>query len=161
MNNDPVQIIKDDHEVVESLFTEYEALDTEEREEKQRIVDELTQELTAHAEMEETVCYPRFMKAFANEDDKKIDEAYAEHDVVKTILGELESLTPEESQFDAKVTVLMEAVRHHVEEEEGEILPQVEKEMSEEELMAMGEEMVAFKEAHGSTLSAAMDDSDQ
>jgi hypothetical protein len=58
-------------------------------------------------------------------------------------------MSAEDDAFDAKVTVLMENVRHHVEEEEGEMLPQSEEILGKEELARLGEEMAARKRQLG------------
>ncbi|HXQ55076.1 MAG TPA: hemerythrin domain-containing protein, partial [Actinomycetes bacterium] len=59
------------------------------------------------------------------------------------------SMSAEDEAFDAKVTVLMENVRHHVEEEEGEMLPQSEEVLGKEELTRLGEGMAARKRQLG------------
>ena len=69
--------------------------------------------------------------------------------MVKVLLGELSTMSAEDEAFDAKVTVLMENVRHHVEEEEQELLPQSEKLLGDEELTRLGEEMAARKRQLG------------
>ncbi len=146
MRNNPITIIKEDHKVVEKLFKEYEELGKRAIGTKGEIVAQIIEELTFHADMEETICYPQFKIAFNKEEQKMIEEAYVEHAGAKTLLSDLAELEPEQPQFDASVKVLMEQIRHHVKEEENELLPLVEREFSEEELLAMGEEMIAFKE---------------
>jgi hemerythrin superfamily protein len=47
--------------------------------------------------------------------------------VVKWTLSELDGMSPEHERFEAKFTVLMETVRHHVKEEENELFPKVRK----------------------------------
>jgi hemerythrin-like domain-containing protein len=148
MNNNPVAIIKKDHKIVEGIFKEYEALGDAAVVTKRKLVDEIIDELTVHAEMEETLCYPQFKEVFTKEDDKMVDEAYVEHAGAKKLLSDLKSLQPDQPEFDATVKVLMEQVRHHIKEEENELLPTVEKEVPEEDLEKMGDEMVAFKESH-------------
>ena len=89
-------------------------------------------------------------QAKARKDGKElIAEAVEEHHVVKILLSELGSMSSEDEAFDAKVTVLMENVRHHVEEEEEELLPQSEEILGEDELTRLGEEMAARKEQLG------------
>jgi hemerythrin superfamily protein len=149
MENDPIAIIKEDHEKVEALFREYEELGDSAYATKRKIADQVIMELTAHAEMEETICYPAFKEAFTKEDDKMVDEAYVEHEGAKMLLAKLEGLDAEDPEFDASMKVLMEQIRHHVEEEEGELLPAVEEEVPEEELAAMGDAMMEFKESRG------------
>lgn len=152
MTHNPVAIIKKDHQLVEGLFKEYEGLGDDAVATKRKVVDQIIEELTNHAEMEETLCYPRFKEAFDKEDDKMVEEAYVEHAGAKNLLNDLKTLQPDQPEFDASVKVLMEQIRHHVEEEETELLPTVEKEVPEEELEAMGNEMAAFKESRGAAV---------
>ena len=147
MTNDPIAIIKDDHRAVEKLFKEYEKLGDGAVVHKRDIADQIIENLTIHAEMEEALCYPRFKEAFNNEDDKMVEEAYVEHEGAKNLLADLSALKADDPKFDASMQVLMEQIRHHVEEEEGELLPRAEKEVPEETLMAMGAEMMEFKKA--------------
>jgi hemerythrin superfamily protein len=148
MTNDPITIIKDDHELVEELFSEYEELEEDDADERRRIADEIIARLTTHAEMEETLCYPKFRDALADtEDNALIEEAYAEHTSVKDLLNNLETLDAATPEFEGKMNVLSEQVRHHVKEEEGELLPKIEEVMSADALTALGEEMLAFKES--------------
>jgi hemerythrin-like domain-containing protein len=144
---DPIALIKEDHRRVEALFEEYEALDEEAYTERGDVVNVIMEELEAHMEMEESIAYPIFQQALSTEDDKKVEEGYAEHDVAKNIIEELRALDPQDVQFGAKVTVLKENIMHHVEEEESEILPTAEEALSGDEMARIGEEMHAFKDA--------------
>jgi hypothetical protein len=58
--------------------------------------------------------------------DDRMNEAAEEHHVVRVLIRELKMLRPSNERFAAKFNVLAELVRHHVEEEEGEILPKAE-----------------------------------
>lgn len=142
---DPIKIIKSDHRMVEKLFKGYEQLSGDALRAKQKIAEDICVALTLHAEMEETIMYPKQEEKFNNEGDKMVEEAYAEHEVVKGLIATLEEMDPDDPQFDAKLKVLQEVVSHHVKEEEQELLPKTEKEFSEEELSEMGDEMEAFK----------------
>ena len=141
----PIEIIKRDHRNVERLFKDYEELGDRAVETKRKVVDKIIAALELHTEMEEVHFYPKMKKTFSKEGDKMVEEAYAEHQVAKQLLEELGALDPEDPQFDAKVKVLQENIAHHVKEEEEELLPKAEKEMKEEELHIIGEEMKAFK----------------
>lgn len=151
MTNNPIAILKKDHKMVEGLFKEYEGLGDGAVATKRKVADQIIEELTVHAEMEETLCYPRFKEAFNKEDDKMVDEAYVEHAGAKKLLDDLKSLQPDQPEFDASVKVLMEQIRHHVKEEEHELFPAVEKEVPETELEVMGNQMISFKEARDVT----------
>jgi len=67
--------------------------------------------------------------------------------VVKTFLAEIAAMSAQEEQYDARVTVLKESVKHHVKEEENEMFPATTKHLSTERLKALGAEMSTQKEA--------------
>ena len=118
MAQDAVALIKADHRKVEQLFREFEEAGDRAHKTKQELVSQIINELEVHATIEEETYYPA-VEAKAKKDGKElIAEAVEEHHVVKILLGELSAMTAEDEAFDAKVTVLMENVRHHVEEEE-------------------------------------------
>lgn len=144
---DPIELIKEDHRRVEALFEEYEAFGDDAYAQKAELVATIIDELEAHTEMEETIAYPVFREAFDDEGDKKVEEAYAEHDVAKNLMEDLKTLDPQDPQFDAKVKVLKENIEHHVGEEEDDLLPSAEENVSGEEMARIGQEMQAFKDA--------------
>ena len=149
MAQDAVELIKSDHRKVEKLFREFEEAGDRAYKTKQELVGQIVEELEVHATIEEETYYPA-VEAKARKDGKElIAEAVEEHHVVKILLGELGSMSSEDEAFDAKVTVLMENVRHHVEEEESELLPQSEKILDSDELTRLGEEMAARKQQLG------------
>jgi hemerythrin superfamily protein len=146
---DAVELIKSDHRKVEQLFRGFEEAGDRAYKTKQELVGRIVEELEVHATIEEEIYYPA-VEAKARKDGKElIAEAVEEHHVVKILLGELGSMSSEDEAFDAKVTVLMENVRHHVEEEEGELLPQSEKILGTDELTRLGEQMAARKQQLG------------
>ena len=149
MAQDAVSLIKADHRKVEKLFREYEEAGDRAYKTKQQLVEEITRELEVHTTIEEETYYPA-VEAKAKKDGKElIGEAIEEHHLVKITLAELAALSPEDEAYDAKVTVLMENVRHHVEEEEQDLLPQSEEILGKEELARLGEEMAARKQQLG------------
>ena len=149
MAQDAVALIKADHRKVEQLFREFEDAGDRAYKTKQDLVAQIITELEVHATVEEETYYPA-VEAKAKKDGKElIAEAVEEHHVVKVLLGELSVMSSEDEAFDAKVTVLMENVRHHVEEEEEELLPQSEKLLGSDELARLGEEMAARKQQLG------------
>jgi hemerythrin superfamily protein len=146
---DAVELIKSDHRKVEQLFREFEEAGDRAYKTKQELVGQIVEELEVHATIEEEIYYPA-VEAKARKDGKElIAEAVEEHHVVKILLGELSAMSSEDEPFDAKVTVLMENVRHHVEEEESELLPQSEKILGTDELTRLGEQMAARKQQLG------------
>jgi hemerythrin superfamily protein len=101
-------------------------------------------ELTAHAYIEETIFYPA-ARAGVTETEDHVLESVEEHHVVAWLLSELQTLNPADETFDAKVTVLIENVEHHADEEEQEWFPLVRKALGRNRLVELGEQMAAAK----------------
>lgn len=120
--NPAAAILKDDHDRVKTLFDQFEA--AKGRAAKVKAVRAALTELKVHAAIEEELFYPavraKVGKAVMNEADE-------EHHVVKLLVAELDAMDGSESHFDAKFTVLAEIVRHHIKEEENDMLPGAEK----------------------------------
>ncbi len=74
-----------------------------------------------------------------------MEEADEEHHVAKVLIAELKGMNGTESHYDAKFTVLAENVRHHIKEEEGEMLPKAQK--TRIDFTALGEQMLERKAA--------------
>lgn len=146
---DPIKIIKSDHTMIEALFKKYEGLGDDAFKTKQATATEIIELLSMHAEMEEKLFYPKLEEKFNKEDEKMVEEAYTEHSVAKKLMADIESAQVDDPQFDARVKVLTEMVRHHVKEEEGELLPEAQKELTEEEQDELGKKMEDFKENYG------------
>lgn len=138
------QILRQDHKKVKTLFDKFEqgkAVDA-----KRRLAEQAMNELEVHAQVEEEVFYPAVKKAI--EASELVDEAKKEHQEAKSLISQLKKISGQDhgegSDFEAKFSELMQAIRHHVEEEEGEMFPQVED--SELDLSALGAQMVKRKQ---------------
>jgi len=143
---DAIVLLKDDHKTVEKLFKEFEKAHKSDGTPatKKRIVDEVIKELTTHAYIEETIFYPTAREAVP-ETAEHVLESVEEHHVVVWMLSELMNMDPSDERYDAKMTVLMENVRHHVEEEEQEWFPEVRKGLGRKALQELGERMQSAK----------------
>jgi len=141
-----ITLLKNDHKTVEKLFKEFEKAHKSDArpDAKKRIVDQVITELVTHAYIEETIFYPAARKA-APETGEHVLESVEEHHVVAWMLSELMHLDPADERYDAKMTVLMENVRHHVEEEEQDWFPEVRKELGRKRLQELGEQLEAAK----------------
>lgn len=141
---DAIVLLKDDHKTVEKLFKKFEKAGDSSYKTKRKLVDQIITELTAHAYIEEKIFYPAARERVPETTDH-ILESVEEHHVVVWMLSELNGMDPKDERFTAKVSVLMENVRHHVEEEEEEWFPQVRKAMGRKALQELGERMEAAK----------------
>ena len=142
---DAITLLKNDHKSVEQLFKRFEKAGDRAYVEKRQVVDLIIEELTMHAAIEEELFYPVTRETVPETEDLAL-EGLEEHHIVKWTLSELESLSPEDERFDAKVTVLMENVRHHVKEEEGEYFTKVRDELGRNALNDLGDRMLAARE---------------
>ena len=113
-----IEMLKEDHEKVKGLFEDFESAEGREQAE---IAATAIMELEVHADLEEKLIYPAIRKEI--EEDEMMNEAVEEHHVVHVLIRELKKLKPKDEVFQAKFKVLGELVKHHIEEEEGEMLP--------------------------------------
>jgi hemerythrin superfamily protein len=141
---DAITLLKEDHKTVEGLFKKFEQAGDRALKTKRQLVDQMIKELTTHAYIEETVFYPAARKAAPDTTDHVL-ESIEEHHVVVWMLSELATMDPADERFTAKVTVLIENVRHHVKEEEQDWFPQVRKAVGTKDLRQLGEELAAAK----------------
>lgn len=125
--SDAITLLTEDHNKVKKLFKEFEALkkDKSQKSKKSSLVKEICMELTVHAQVEEEVFYPAVRRAIKDPD--LMDEAEVEHAGAKVLIAQLETMSPDEDLYDAKVKVLSEYIDHHVKEEEKEMFPEVKK----------------------------------
>lgn len=117
-DSDAINLLKKDHAKVKELFEQFERADN--LREKKKIVAEAIIELKLHAAVEEEIFYPAVRKPIGK---KVMNEADEEHHVVKVLIAELEEMDGKEDHYDAKFKVLSENVRHHIKEEENDMLP--------------------------------------
>ena len=137
---DAIALLKADHRSVEELFHQYENAGDRAFATKTKVVSEIIRELSVHAEIEESVFYPVAARAAA-QTKSMILESLEEHLGVKRILADLEKMEPTDERFDAKATVLIEQVRHHVSEEEEDLFPRVSDGLSPERLAELGDQL--------------------
>lgn len=111
---DVIGLLKADHRQVEGWFSQFEKARSEER--KQDLATRICDALKVHTQLEEEIFYPAFLEEAQDEDLHH--EAIVEHDGAKKLIAEIESASPSDEYYDAKVSVLSEMIKHHVKEEE-------------------------------------------
>jgi hemerythrin superfamily protein len=138
------QLLRQDHKKVQGLFTKCEQ--AKGMDAKKRFAMQVMNELEVHAQVEEEIFYPAVKKGI--EESELVDEAKQEHQEAKSLIAQLKKMQGQDNgaadEFESKFSELMEAVQHHVEEEEGEMFPKVED--SELDLAELGSEMAARKQ---------------
>lgn len=136
---DAVALLKADHRAVSKLFAEFGKAKAEDN--KKALADKICLELRVHMKIEEEIFYPVSREFLKNDDI--VDEAVVEHAAARGLIDEIETMQPTEDLYDAKMTVLQEQIEHHVEEEEAEYFPKVQK--TDMDLKAVGARMQARK----------------
>jgi len=127
-----IDLLKKQHVEARKLFKEIEKAGLEE---KEQLFDDLADALAVHAAIEEQHFYPATNDARTEE---LLEEAVEEHLSAKRIIADLLEMEPDDPQFDAKIKVLQEQIEHHVEEEETELFPKVQKLHSKDEMEDLG-----------------------
>jgi hemerythrin superfamily protein len=110
---------------------------------RKELFNEIDTELEIHAHIEETVFYPAIEEHEEFKD--MVAEALDEYQEAKTLLDELEEPGADSHDFGSKIQLLIEAVEHHVQEEEGEMFPKIREVFDEDELEQLGQELESAK----------------
>lgn len=134
---DAVELLVSQHRDIDELFQRFEDLSPRPSQKKDDLVRDIITNLVRHAEIEEQIFYPT-VAAEVPDVEEAVQEDLEEHHVVEVLLWELDHMTSDGERFDAKVKVLIENVRHHVEEEEDELLPAVRDAMDEDARRRLG-----------------------
>jgi hypothetical protein len=132
---DAIAMLRADHAKVEEMFGRFENVRGGDR--KQKLAEEICNELEVHAQLEEEIFYPAVRAAI--DDGDLMDEALVEHQSAKDLIAQVRGGSPDDELYDAKVKVLGEYIKHHVKEEQGEMFPQARS--SGVDLADLGEQM--------------------
>lgn len=138
-----IELLEKDHRLVEDLFKKIE--ETEDASKREALFAELSAEVEIHASAEEIAVYPKLEKIKARDLDDEAEHAYKEHTEAREIISEIEKLDPTTDEWMKKVTELKEAIEHHVEDEEGDVFPKMEKTFTAAQLNEMGRAVEAAK----------------
>src|SRR6267143_2271107 len=109
----PIAMLKADHREVEELFSSFETASSPQ--EKTRLAKQICTELMIHTLLEEEIFYPACK---GHMEERLLNEAQVEHDSAKVLIIELQSGSPDDQYYDAKVRILSEEIKHHIAEEE-------------------------------------------
>jgi len=137
-----ITLIKDDHAKLERVFKK---LESAEPEQIPGLLQQVSELLVPHSKAEEEVVYPA-IKATAPGEEDDVDDGLAEHHHVEATLKRLMESDPEAPGVDGLIAAMIGEVRHHVEEEEEEILPAFAKAASNQQLGELGEQFTEAKE---------------
>jgi hemerythrin superfamily protein len=143
MSTDAITILRADHKEVRALFREFEKSSTT-RARQGSIVTKVIELLTVHTYIENEIMYPEVRRLLPELEDDVL-ESYEEHHVADVLVMELAAMKPSDERFHAKTTVLIENVRHHMDEEESEWFPKVREGLGRKTLGELGERLLESK----------------
>lgn len=140
---DVITLLTDDHREVDSLFDRVlgGGLDGDAL---VHALNTIIHDLSVHATAEEVVLYPAIRDELTG-GEQLADEAIEEHSRVERALKDLDGRDPTEEDVQALVARIASEVRHHVEEEEGDLFERMRMEMTEDRLDELGERLERAK----------------
>jgi hypothetical protein len=143
---DVIEVLEHDHREVEQMFAELESLRgaaTEEAKARRKeVTEQVTIELVRHSVAEEVLVYPEVDKKVSAEE---VEHAREEHAEAEKTLQRLEKLGADDPAFDDELATLMAEIRHHIEDEEGEMFAHMRQVIDTDELRKLGARVEAFK----------------
>lgn len=140
---DLIEVLVQDHREVEEMFAELET-GRGDVQRRQRVTSAVIAELVRHSVAEEEYLYPTVRRVLPD-GDKVADQEIAEHAEAERTMKELEGLDPGEERFERALGSLTAEVRHHIREEEGDVLPRLAAACSAEELRELGRKVERAK----------------
>jgi hemerythrin superfamily protein len=142
MTADVVDLIMQDHREVERLFDELQ----QNPDKRPNLLPVLTTLLTAHSRAEEAEVYP--VAAAEAGEKEEVSHSQQEHIEADQLLAKLASTDPTSPAFEQVLQNLVDAVSHHVEEEESKVLPGMRSNLSEQRRAELGEAFAASRKQH-------------
>ncbi len=133
-------VIRMDHNKVNILFTEL--LQSNDPQKIQEYFGQIYKDLTAHAEAEEEVVYPR-VRSFYGEADTQ--ELYDEQAQMKRWLEEIRAINPSAPEFKDRVRNLMDLVGDHIRQEESTMFAAIRNNCSSEQTEQLATQFKAAK----------------
>ena len=143
---DVIEVLEHDHREVEQMFAELESLrgasTDAQKARRKELTDQVTIELVRHSVAEEVLVYPQVEEKVSEEE---AEHAREEHAQAEKTLKRLEKLDADDPAFDDELATLMGEIRHHIEDEEGEMFDHMRQTIEGDELRKLGERVEAFK----------------
>lgn len=141
VSHDAISILREDHRRVDELFRQFERL----RDDAARglLAHRICVELQIHAHIEDEIFYPAVREAI--DDADLMDEAEIEHATLASLINDIMNQQPHARGYCARVKVLGDYVRHHVQEEQNRMFSKARQ--ARLDMRALGEQMLERKEA--------------
>lgn len=135
---DVIDLLTADHNRMRGLIARFQNVERDG--DRSVLAATIIDQLQTHMVAEEKVFY-RSVRGRSEDIDGDVDEGLEEHHVATLLIEEIETLEPNSDRWVAKMTVLIESVEHHVDEEEEDLFPAVRSSSSSDWRRALGEDL--------------------
>ncbi len=142
-HRDVVDLLVDDHREVERLFAELES-GAGGSGHRRDLADAVTAELVRHSVAEEQYLYPA-ARQYLTDGDAVAEHEIAEHAEAEQIMKDLEPLSADDPRFGELCRRLIDAIRHHIGDEERDLFPRLRRACDEAELVELGRKIEMAK----------------
>ncbi|WP_344810064.1 hemerythrin domain-containing protein [Microlunatus ginsengisoli] len=146
MSTDAIVLLRDDHKEIRRLFREFAQTGEAAVAARGQIADKIIAALTVHTYIENETMYPEVRRLLPELEDDVL-ESYEEHHVADVLVSELAAMDADNERFVAKMTVLIENVTHHMDEEEQDWFPKVRAGLNRKQLSELGARMIEQKKS--------------
>jgi hemerythrin-like domain-containing protein len=140
---DALTLVRQDHRRVENLLERVERLEADDAGERVVLLGQLQAAIRHHVDAEEAILFPIFRERArrAEVDLAPLDQAIEQHRLITRLAGEAAATSPRDPALEARLTVLVEQVRTHLDTEEAALLTAIEDLLDDDTLMELGRRM--------------------
>jgi hemerythrin-like domain-containing protein len=140
---DALTLVRQEHRRLEGLLERLEHSDGDHADERAVLFDQLRNALRHHVDQEESILYPIFRERArrAEVDLGPLDQALEQHRLIDRLTRELTEAGPGDATLEAKLTVLTEQVRSHLDAEDSVLLTAIEDLIDDDTLLELGRRM--------------------
>jgi hemerythrin superfamily protein len=142
MSTDAIVLLKEDHKEIRRLFRRLQSAET--KASKGAAARRVVKALTTYSYLETECMYPALRERLPDLEDDLL-RSYEENHVADVLCTELAAMAPGDERFDAKTTVLIEAVSRHFDKEEQDWFRQVRASLGRKELQEIGAQMIKLR----------------
>lgn len=158
---DVVSLIMSDHRALERVFDK---LEKDEGEQREQLLEQCAALLIPHSKAEEDAVYPQ-IRQISEELAETVEEGESEHQHAEDLFNQVRA-NPDDPGVDAMIAGFIAEIKHHIEEEEEEMLPQFRRLCDAETLDRLGrafvdrkkQELVSMGIDHEAVLRACLED---
>jgi hemerythrin-like domain-containing protein len=142
MGMDALTLVREEHRRLEELLGRCERLEGDGAPDRE-VLRQFQGAVRHHVDQEESILYPIFRERArqAEVDLASLDRAVEQHRLIDRLAGELTGPAPDGAAHKAKLTVLAQQVRNHLDDEDSVLLTAIEDLIDDDTLLELGRRM--------------------